>query len=366
MSSVYKNIPLFYSKYIMRKTRPIFLGKMQIGGGAPIRVQSMTTTHPTDIEKTLRQIKKLEEVGCEIIRIAVPDKKAVEAIPLIKKQINIPLIADIHFDYKLAIESIKKGADGIRINPGNIGGEKKLKKVIDIAKEYQVAVRIGVNSGSLEKDILKQYKSPTPEAMVASALRSISFLEKWGFYNFKVSLKSSNVLHTISAYRLLAEKVDYPFHIGVTEAGPPLRSAVKSAIALGILLMEGIGETIRVSVTGDPVIEVQIAYEILRSLGLRKYGIDLISCPTCGRCEIDLISLVSEVERQLSWVKEPIKVAVMGCVVNGPGEAKEADIGIAGGKGVGILFKKGKVIKKIKEELLVTTLVEEIKKMLKH
>jgi len=349
----------------MRKTKPIFIGNVQIGGNAPVRVQSMTTTHPADIEGTIRQIKQLEEAGCEIVRIAIPDERAVNAIPMIKNEISIPLIADIHFDYTLGIKAMVKGADGIRINPGNIGGEKKLKKIVDVAQTLGVAIRIGINSGSLEKEILKKYKAPVPEAMVESALKTIHLMEKWNFYNFKISLKSSNVLHTIAAYRALAKKVDYPFHVGVTEAGPPLRSAVKSAIAIGTLLMEGIGETIRISATGDPVIEIRIAYEILRNLGLRKRGIDLISCPTCGRCEIDLIKLVDEVEKRLSWVETPIKVAVMGCVVNGPGEAKEADIGIAGGRGVGILFKRGKIIKKIKEEKLVDVLVEEVKKMVK-
>ncbi|MDL1971128.1 MAG: flavodoxin-dependent (E)-4-hydroxy-3-methylbut-2-enyl-diphosphate synthase [Candidatus Desulfofervidaceae bacterium] len=348
----------------MRKTRPIWVGRVQIGGGAPIVVQSMTTTHPADIKATVTQIRQLEETGCEIIRIAVPDESAAQAIPKIKSQISIPLIADIHFDYRLAIKAIEMGADGIRINPGNIGGRENIRAIITLAKKHQTAIRIGVNSGSLEKEFLRQYGGPTPEAMVASALKNINLLEDLNFLNFKISLKSSNVLHTISAYRLLAQKVDYPFHLGVTEAGPPLRSAVKSAIALGTLLQEGIGETIRVSVTGDPVIEMKIAYEILRSLGLRSYGIDLISCPTCGRCQINLVELVEKVERALAGVKAPLKVAVMGCVVNGPGEAKEADIGIAGGKGVGILFKKGIVIRKVKEKDLVWVLAEEVKKML--
>ncbi len=323
----------------------------------------MTTTHPANIAATVSQIELLEEAGCEIVRVAVPDEEAVLALPKVKKSISIPLIADIHFNYRLAIKAIEKGADGVRINPGNIGGVKKLRAVVKVAKDYNTAVRIGVNSGSLEKEFLNLYQGPTPEAMVASALRAIHVLEDMDFFNFKVSLKSSSVLDTISAYRTLAQRVNYPFHLGVTEAGPPLRSAVKSAIALGILLSEGIGETIRVSVTGDPVVEMKIAYEILRALNLRQLGIDLISCPTCGRCQIDLFKLVNEVERALEWVKTPLKVAVMGCVVNGPGEAKEADIGIAGGKGVGILFKKGKVIKKIKEQDLLKVLEAEVKKM---
>ncbi len=347
----------------MRKSRAIFVGDVQIGGGAPVRVQSMTTIHPANVKATVDQIRRLEEAGCELVRIAVPDESAASAIPVIKKAISISLIADIHFDYRLAIKAIEKGADGIRINPGNIGGEEKIKAVVKVAKEHNTAIRIGVNSGSVEREFLRQYNGPTPEAMVASALKTIKFLEDLDFFNFKISLKSSCVLDTITAYRLLAKKVDYPFHVGVTEAGPPLRSAVKSAIAIGTLLQEGIGETIRISVTGDPVIEIKIAYEILRALGLRQYGIDLISCPTCGRCQIDLIKLTEEVEKALAWVKMPLKVAVMGCVVNGPGEAKEADIGIAGGKGVGILFKKGKVVKKFKEEELLKVLLEEIKKM---
>ena len=347
---------------MLRKSRAIFVGNVQIGGGAPVVVQSMTTTHPADIRATVAQIKRLEKAGCEIIRVAVPDEAAVEAIPQIKHQISIPLIADIHFDYKLAIKVIKVGVDGIRINPGNIGGKEKIKSIVEVAKEYQTAIRIGVNSGSLERKLLKEYGGPTPEAMVASALKTASFLEDLGFFNFKISLKSSRVLDTISAYRNLAKKLDYPFHLGITEAGLPLSSAVKSAIALGTLLQEGIGETIRVSVTGDPVIEIKIAYEILRSLGLRQRGIDLISCPTCGRCQIDLIKLVEEVEKELDGIKTPLKVAVMGCVVNGPGEAKEADIGIAGGKGIGILFKKGKLVKKVKEKDLVRVLIEEVKK----
>ena len=345
-----------------RKTRQISVGGVKIGGGAPIVVQSMTTTHPRDIEATINQIRRLEEVGCQIVRIAIPDESAISAIPSIKREISIPLIADVHFDYRLAIDAIRAGADGLRINPGNIGSEKKIKKIVDMAKEYNTAIRIGVNSGSLEREILKKYGSPRPEAMVESALKTIKFLEKLNFYNFKISLKSSSVLDTISAYRMLSKMVDYPLHLGVTEAGPPLRSAVKSAIALGTLLQEGIGDTIRVSVTGDPTIEVRIAYEILRSLNLCKFGIDLISCPTCGRCEINLIKLVEEVEDGIKTIKAPLKVAVMGCVVNGPGEAREADIGIAGGKGVGILFKKGKVIRKIKEGQLAKVLIEEVKK----
>ncbi len=348
-----------------RKTRQICVGNVNIGGDAPIVVQSMTTTHPKDIEATINQIRSLEDVGCEIVRIAIPDESAIKAISVIKKEIKIPLIADIHFDYRLAIDAIKAGADGTRINPGNIG-KRGIKAIVEVAKDYNVALRIGINSGSLEKVFLKKYGGPRPEAMVESALKAIHFVEKLNFYNFKISLKSSSVLDTISAYHLLSKEVDYPFHLGVTEAGPPLRSAVKSAIALGTLLQEGIGDTIRVSVTGDPSIEIKIAYEILRSLGLCKMGIDLISCPTCGRCQINLIKLVEEIEDGLKTIKAPLKVAVMGCIVNGPGEAKEADIGIAGGKGVGILFKKGKVIKKIKEGQLAKVLIEEVKKEIAH
>ena len=347
----------------MRKTRPIFVGSVQIGGGAPVVVQSMTTTHPAQVEETVKQTRKLENAGCEIIRVAVPDTKAVASLPQIKKQIHIPLIADIHFDYKLAIKSIENGADGIRINPGNIGSAEKVEAIIKKARQEKTAIRIGVNGGSVEKELLKKYGGPTPEAMVESAMKAIALFEKLKFFNFKISLKSSNVLDTIAAYRLLAKKVNYPFHLGVTEAGPPLRSAVKSAVALGTLLQEGIGETIRVSVTADPVIEMRIAYEILRSVGLRRRGINLISCPTCGRCQINLIKLTEEVENALSWVEKPITIAVMGCIVNGPGEAKEADIGITGGDGIGILFKKGKIIRKVKEKDLVKELIQEVKKM---
>lgn len=348
-----------------RKTRQISVRDVKIGGDAPIVVQSMTTTHPKDIEATINQIRSLEEVACQIVRVAIPDESAIGAIPVIKKEIKIPLIADVHFDYRLATYAIKAGADGIRINPGNIG-KRGIKAIVEVAKDYNIALRIGINSGSLEKEFLKRYGGPRPEAMVESALKTVNFLEKLGFYNFKISLKSSSVLDTISAYGLLSKEVDYPFHLGVTEAGPPLRSAVKSAIALGTLLQEGIGDTIRVSVTGDPTIEVKIAYEILRSLNVCKMGIDLISCPTCGRCQIDLIKLVEKVEDGLKAIKAPLKVAVMGCIVNGPGEAREADIGIAGGKGVGILFKRGKVIRKIKEGQLAKTLIEEVKKETAH
>jgi (E)-4-hydroxy-3-methylbut-2-enyl-diphosphate synthase len=347
-----------------RKTKAIFVGPVQIGGGAQIVVQSMTTTHPANIKATLNQIKQLQEVGCEIVRVALPDEDALKAIAYIKKQISIPLIADVHFDHKLALGAIKRGADGIRINPGNIKEKQKIKAIVEAAREHQTAIRIGINSGSLEKEVLKKFAALNPEAMVASALKTVYLFEDLGFLNFKISLKSSNVLNTIAAYRLLAKKVDYPFHLGVTEAGLPLRSAVKSSIAIGTLLQEGIGETLRVSVTGDPIIEVKIAYEILRSLGLRQWGIDLISCPSCGRCEIDLIKLAQEVEKGLAWVRTPLKVAVMGCIVNGPGEAKEADIGIAGGRKVGILFKKGKMVKKVKELNLTKVLKEEVKKII--
>ncbi len=343
-----------------RKTIKIHIGDVAVGGDAPIVVQSMTNTDTKDWKATVEQIKRLEDRGCEIVRVAVLDMEAVQQIPRIKSSVKIPIVADIHFDYRLAIESIKAGVDGLRLNPGNIGGLDKVKKVVELAKEREVPIRIGVNSGSVEKDLIEKYGSPSPHAMVESALRHIKFLEDLDFGLIKVSLKSSNVLDTIMAYKLLAEKVPYPFHLGVTEAGTPVQGAIKSSLGIGILLYEGIGDTIRVSITGQPEEEIPIAYGILRALGLRERGAEIISCPTCGRTEIDLISIVKEVEEKLSVLKTPIKVAIMGCVVNGPGEAKEADIGIAGGRKKGTLFKKGRVVKSVKEEEMVRELLKEI------
>lgn len=344
-----------------RRTRQIRLGNLRIGGGAPIVVQSMTKTDTRDVKSTVAQIRRLERAGCEAIRVAVLDMDAARAIKDIKKGVNIPLIADVHFDYRLALEAIKSGADGLRINPGNIGDRAKVKEIVNAVKEKGIPIRIGVNSGSLERDLLKRYGHPTPEAIVESAEGHIRILEEMDFREIKVSLKASDVPRTVSAYRLFSERFDYPLHIGISEAGPPFSGTIKSAVGLGILLSEGIGDTIRVSLTADPVDEVKVAYEILKSLHLRQAGPEIISCPTCGRCQIDIRGIVKKVEAGLKGIDKDIKVAVMGCVVNGPGEAREADIGIAGGKGIGILFKHGKVVKKLKEQELFETLMREVK-----
>jgi len=347
--------------YIKRRiTRPVYLGGVQVGGGAPVRVQSMTNTDTRDVQATLRQIKELVEEGCEIIRVAVPDQQAAAALPQIIKGLEIPVIADIHFDYRLALESIKAGVSGLRINPGNIGGRQRVAEVVAAAKERNIPIRIGVNAGSLEKRLLEKYNGVTSEAMVESALDQIKLFEELSYREIKISLKASSVPLMLAAYRQLAEKVDYPFHVGVTEAGTLISGTVKSAVGIGILLNEGIGDTIRVSLTGHPVHEVRVAYEILKSLGLRHGGAELISCPTCGRTQIDLIKLAGEVEERLKNIKKNIRVAVMGCVVNGPGEAREADVGIAGGRGEGLIFRKGVVIRKVPEAKLVDELMKEI------
>jgi (E)-4-hydroxy-3-methylbut-2-enyl-diphosphate synthase len=343
-----------------RQTRPIYMGKVKIGGGAPISVQSMTNTPTQDVTATVAQIHRLEEAGCEIVRVAVPDGEAAKAIRFIKDAIKIPLIADIHFDHRLAIQAAEAGADGLRINPGNIGGEDKVRNVVSCAKDRQIPIRIGVNAGSLEKNLLEAYGGATPEAMVESALRHIDLLAKHDFDLIKISLKASDVHRTVAAYRLLSEKIDFPLHIGVTEAGGLYSGIVKSALGIGMLLADGIGDTLRVSLTRDPVEEVRVGYEILKALDIRKVGPEIISCPTCGRCEIDLFSIAEEVEKALLNRKTPLKVAIMGCVVNGPGEAKEADVGIAGGRGTGILFRKGEVIRKVPQEQLVEALLTEI------
>ncbi len=330
-----------------RKTKQIKVGDVSIGGDAPIRVQSMTNTITADVEATSAQIQQLEQVGCEIVRVAVNNIDAALSLPKIKQHINIPIIADIHFDYKLAIVAVENGADGIRINPGNIGDDKRLKKIVDACKLHRVPIRVGVNSGSVEKDLIKKYRGPKPEALVESALRWIEKMESMNFFDMKVSLKSSSVMDTIKSYTLFSEKSDYPLHVGVTEAGPSIRGSAKSGVGIGIILSKGIGDTIRVSLTGDPVQEIIVAWEILRSLNIRRRGVEIISCPTCGRTEIDVQALANEVEKLFLKISSPVKVAVMGCVVNGPGEAKEADIGIAGGKELGIIFKKGKVVKKV-------------------
>jgi (E)-4-hydroxy-3-methylbut-2-enyl-diphosphate synthase len=343
-----------------RKTRQISIGPVKVGGDAPISVQSMTKTDTRDIRKTVHQIRQLEEAGCEIVRVAVVDEKAARAITEIKKKIQIPLIADIHFHPRLALMAIKSGADGLRINPGNIGGRERLKPIVIKAKDLFIPIRIGVNSGSLEKDLLKRFGGATPEAMVSSALRTIEWIEDLGSHLIKVSLKASDALRTVEAYRLFSKKSDYPLHLGVTEAGRGSGAIVKSSIGIGLLLSEGIGDTLRVSLTGDPVEEVRVGYEILRALNIRKRGIEMISCPTCGRCEVDLTRLVEKIERAVKNIAAPLTVAMMGCVVNGPGEAKEADVGIAGGKGAGVLFKKGKVVRKLKEKDFVSVLLKEI------
>ncbi|MFH1351343.1 MAG: flavodoxin-dependent (E)-4-hydroxy-3-methylbut-2-enyl-diphosphate synthase [Pseudomonadota bacterium] len=346
------------------KTRLIHVGNVPIGGGSPIAVQSMTNTDTRHIQSTVNQIRRLSEAGCDIVRLAVPDLEAADAFDKIKAQVNLPLIADVHFDHRLAIAALRAGADGLRINPGNIGGQNAVKKILNEAKERDVPIRIGVNAGSLPKKILKKYGHPEPQAMVESALEFIGLFEDHGFDNIKISLKSSNVLNTISAYELLSQKIDYPLHLGVTEAGTLISGTVKSAIAMGVLLYKGIGDTLRVSLTRDPVEEVRVAYEILRALDLRHRGPEIISCPTCGRCEIDLFGLVEKVEKALWGIEASPKIAIMGCVVNGPGEAKEADIGIAGGRKHGVLFKKGELVRKIPEKNLAKVLIEEVRSMI--
>jgi len=344
-----------------RKTRRLYIGEVPIGDGAPPPVQSMTKTDTRDVVKTVAQIKELHEAGCEIIRVAVPDMEAAQCLGKIKAESPVPVIADIHFDYRLALEALRQGVDGLRINPGNIGAKWKIKEVVKAARERRIPIRIGVNAGSLERDILERYGHPTPEALVESARRNIELLEDLDYREIKVSLKSSGVMDTVAAYRLFSERFDYPLHVGISEAGPPPQGIIKSAIGIGILLSEGIGDTIRVSLTAPPVEEVKVAWGILRALGVRSSGVDLISCPTCGRCQVDIIKLSNRVSESLSSVKKPLKVAVMGCPVNGPGEAREADFGIAGGKGKGILFKKGKVIKEVPEERLLEELLELIR-----
>lgn len=343
-----------------RNTRTIKLGSVEIGGANPIAVQSMTNTDTRDVRATVAQINRLEEAGCEIIRVAILDQEAAAAIKSIKQNIAIPLVADIHFDYRLALQSLAAGADGLRINPGNIGERWKVAEVVSACKERHIPIRIGVNAGSLDKRILERYGTVCAEAMVDSALENVRILEDLDFYEIKVSLKSSSVLMSLAAYRRMANAVDYPLHLGITEAGTKDRALIKSALGIGMLLYEGIGDTIRFSLTADPLDEVWAAYELLRVLELRQRGVELISCPTCGRCEIDLISLAEEIDRRVRPMSESLKVAVMGCVVNGPGEARDADIGIAGGRGFGLLFRKGEIVKKIPEGELVENLLAEI------
>ena len=346
-----------------KETREIHIGAVPVGGDAPVVVQSMCNTDTRDISVTLEQINRLAEVGCELVRLAVMDEKAVEALKIIKRETPTPLIADIHFDHRLALGALKAGMDGLRINPGNIGSDRAVAKVVHAAAERNVPIRIGVNSGSLDKDLLLRYGGVTPEAMVESALRQVKLLESLQFQEIKISLKSSDVITMVESYRLLSDTVSYPLHLGVTEAGTLISGTAKSAIGIGLLLAEGIGDTIRVSLTSDPTHEVRAAYEILRALKLRERGVEVISCPTCGRSDIDIIKLTNEVEKQLLKVKTPLKVAIMGCVVNGPGEAKEADVGVAGGRGQGILFKKGEIVEKIPEAELMQRLLKEISLM---
>lgn len=346
-----------------KQSHQIHVGAVPIGGGAPVAVQSMTNTDTRDISATVSQIERLQAAGCEIVRLAVPDEAAAAAFGRIKARVGVPLIADIHFDHRLALSAMRAGADGLRINPGNIGGEQAVERVVRCARELNVSIRIGVNAGSLHREVLAAHGGPTPGAMVESAMAHIHLLESFGFDQIKVSLKSSDVRRTIHAYEMLSEQVDYPLHLGVTEAGGLIAGTVKSAIGIGYLLARGIGDTFRVSLTRDPVEEVRVAYEILRALGLRFRGPEIISCPTCGRCEIDLFSLADQVEAAISDIPQPIKVAIMGCVVNGPGEAKEADVGIAGGRKQGILFRHGKVVRKVPEADLAEVLIREVRRL---
>lgn len=349
---------------LRKKTRQINIGGVRIGGNAPIAIQSMCKTDTCDVKATVSQIKKLEKLGCELIRIAVPNMAAVKAIGEIKKKTKIPLVADIHFDWRLALEVLNQGIDKLRINPGNIGPKDKIKAVVLEAKKKKIPIRIGVNSGSLERDILAKYNNKvTAEGMVESAMRHIKILEDLDFYDIVISLKASDVLRTVEAYRLLSKRVDYPLHLGITEAGTIISGAVKSSLGLGVLLFEGIGDTIRVSLTADPCEEIEVAKEILKTLGLRKFGREIISCPTCGRTEIDLIKLTNEIEKKTEHINKPIKIAVMGCVVNGPGEAQEADVGVAGGKRCGVIFRKGKIVKTVPENKIVRALLFEIEKL---
>lgn len=343
-----------------RRSRAIRVGTVQVGGGAPISVQSMTNTDPHDVAATLAQVERLAQAGCDLVRLAVPDREAAAAFAAVKQASPVPLIADIHFNYRLALAALEAGADCIRINPGNLGGAEKTRVVVRACQERGVPLRLGVNAGSLEADLLARHGGPTAAALVESALRWVQQFEDWGFFDFKISLKSSDVLVTVAAYRELAARVDYPLHLGVTEAGGLIAGTVKSALGIGLLLAEGIGDTLRVSLTRDPMEEVRVGFEILRALHLRERGVELISCPTCGRCQIDLFGLAEEAERRLLTVATPLKVAIMGCVVNGPGEAREADVGIAGGKGVGALFKKGELVRQVPEAELLTVLLREV------
>jgi (E)-4-hydroxy-3-methylbut-2-enyl-diphosphate synthase len=360
------SMPVFYSEIVIerRKTKQIHLGRVKVGGDAPITVQSMTKTDTRDVDATVDQIWALEAAGCDIVRVAVPVREAADQLGKIKKQIRIPLVADIHFNYKLALIALEQGVDGLRLNPGNIGARWCIEEVVQLAAERKIPIRIGVNAGSLEKDLLEKYGGPTAEGMVESGLRHIRILEELNYPEIKISLKASDPLMMIHAYRTLADKVNYPFHLGVTEAGTPTVGTIKSAVGLGTLLAEGIGDTIRVSLAADPVEEVRVGSEILRSLGLKKNGMTFVACPSCGRADVDLVGLAKAVEERMTPYRDVnIHVAVMGCEVNGPGEARAADLGVAGGKGIGLIFRKGKVIRKVPEAQIVDALMDEVQKL---
>lgn len=352
-----------YNTPVRKQTKQIRIGQVLVGGNAPVSIQSMTNTDTRDVQATVEQIARLTDAGCDIIRVAVPDMEAAQAVKAIKAGITIPLVADIHFDYRLALECMKNGVDKIRLNPGNIGGHDRVKAVADMAKERAIPIRIGVNSGSVEKSIVEKYGGVTPEGMVESALSHASLLEEENFSDIAISIKASSVSMTIAAYRLLSQRTNYPLHVGVTEAGTIKKGTIKSSVGIGCLLAEGIGDTIRVSLTGDPVEEIIVGREILKSLGMIKQGIEIVSCPTCGRTKIDLISIANQVEPVLEKIDKNIKVAIMGCAVNGPGEAKDADIGIAGGMNEALLFKKGTIIRKIPQDRIVEELIKEISEM---
>ncbi len=347
--------------YMRRITRSVKVGNLEIGGNAPISDQSMTNTDTKNISDTVSQIKRMEREGCELVRVAVPDSESCHSLPLIKKEISIPLIADVHYDYKLALKSIECGVDGLRINPGNIGNDEKIKLVIKSAKKMNLPIRFGINSGSLDKNILKKYKKVTPQALIESAVNVVKILDELNYHNIIFSIKSTNIINTIEANNIFSSKYDYPLHLGITEAGLPFQGTIKSSVGIGLLLFQGIGDTIRISLTGDPVEEIKVGYEILKVLHLRQRSPDLISCPTCGRCKVDLSKIVKKVERKIRNINKPLTIAIMGCMVNGPGEAKEADIGVAFDKKNGVLFKKGKIIAKYSDKIIIRRLLEEIK-----
>ncbi|MEG0319818.1 MAG: flavodoxin-dependent (E)-4-hydroxy-3-methylbut-2-enyl-diphosphate synthase [Niameybacter sp.] len=350
--------------YTREQTRQIKIGNVLVGGGAPVAIQSMTNTKTHDVEATVNQILRLEEAGCEIVRVAVPDEVAAKSIEQIVKRIHIPLVADIHFDYRLALMAMENGIHKLRINPGNIGDEEKVRIVVEKAKAYHIPIRIGVNSGSVEKSLLEQYGKVCAEAMVESAKKHIDILEEMNFQDIVVSLKASTVPLAIEAYNLFAAHYKYPLHVGITESGTVYKGTVKSSVGLGAILSRGIGDTIRVSLSDDPIEEITCAKTVLQSLELRNFGVEIISCPTCGRTNVDLIGLATEVEKRTAHIKKPLRIAVMGCVVNGPGEAREADIGIAGGKGEGLIFKKGQIIRKVPEDVLIETFMQELEELL--